>query len=96
MPSRWDIFAGYSYLAPKGTVTTTTLVTTPVEDSLIRAEQTSVTTSVPVTASYDAVNVADCERAYYFNRFVGVQGSGAFTSGASRVPTGATSHEGKR
>ncbi len=30
MPSRWDIFAGYSYLAPKGTVTTTTLVTTTV------------------------------------------------------------------
>jgi hypothetical protein len=23
LPSRWDIFAGYSYLAPKGTVTTT-------------------------------------------------------------------------
>ena len=33
LPSRWDIFAGYSYLSPKGTVTTTTLDGTPVTAS---------------------------------------------------------------
>lgn len=32
-PSRWDIFAGYSYLAPKGTVTTTTPSGAPVSAS---------------------------------------------------------------
>ncbi len=77
MPSRWDIFAGYSYLAPKGTVTTTTLVTTTVTtpDGSFNADaEGTVTTSVPVTASYDAVNVGGIvSGAYYFNRFVGVQ-----------------------
>jgi hypothetical protein len=55
-PSRWDIFLGYSYLAPHGTVATPIVGGT-------------------VTASYDAVNVgALVSGAYYFNRFVGVQG----------------------
>ena len=56
-PSRWDIFAGYSYLAPKGSVTN------------------SPTTGSPTTASYDAVNVGGLfSLAYYFNRYIGVQG----------------------
>ena len=56
-PSRWDIFAGYSYLAPKGTV---------------QVLQPNGTTG-PV--SYDAVNVGGLvSGAYFFNRFVGVQG----------------------
>ncbi|MFZ1938330.1 MAG: hypothetical protein WBA18_02610 [Terracidiphilus sp.] len=56
-PSRWDIFAGYSYLAPKGTV---------------QVPQTGGTTT---PYSYDAVNVGgDFSVAYYFNKFVGVQG----------------------
>ncbi len=33
LPSRWDIFAGYSYLSPKGTVTTTLPDGTPVTAS---------------------------------------------------------------
>jgi hypothetical protein len=33
LPSRWDIFAGYSYLAPSGTVTTTTATGAPVTAS---------------------------------------------------------------
>ncbi len=32
-PSRWDIFAGYSYLAPKGSVSTTSSDGTPVTES---------------------------------------------------------------
>jgi hypothetical protein len=57
-PSRWDIFAGYSYLAPHGTVVTPTAsLTTPT-----------------VTASYDAVNLGGLfSGAYFFNRFVGAQ-----------------------
>jgi hypothetical protein len=55
-PSRWDIFAGYSYLAPHGTVVTPIVAGT-------------------ATASYDAVNLGGLfSGAYYFNRFVGVQG----------------------
>jgi hypothetical protein len=56
-PSRWDIFLGYSYLSPKGSVTT-----------LNPNNQT-------VTASYDQVNVGGVgSYAYFFNRFVGLQG----------------------
>ncbi len=79
LPSRWDIFAGYSYLAPKGTVTTmvpttTSVTTSPSPDSLIVGEAESGGSDVPVTASYDAVNVGGIvSGAYYFNRFVGVQ-----------------------
>jgi len=57
-PSRWDIFAGYSYLAPSGTV------------------QVPQPPSGTVSAyHYDAVNVGGVvSGAYYFNKFVGVQG----------------------
>jgi hypothetical protein len=58
MPSRWDIFLGYSYLSPKGTVNT-------VQPN---AQQT------PVSASYDAVNAGGLfSGAYFFNKFAGVQ-----------------------
>jgi hypothetical protein len=58
-PSRWDIFLGYSYLSPHGTVNTT--------------QPNAANT--PVSASYDAVNVgAAASVAYYFNRYAGVQG----------------------
>ena len=63
-PSRWDIFAGYSYLAPKGTVNTTAPA----------GFLNNSTTPVPVSASYDAVNVGGLfSGAYYFNRHLGVQ-----------------------
>ena len=56
-PSKWDIFVGYSYLAPNGTVTTSPAIGTP------------------ITANYDAVNVGGVfSGAYFFNRYVGVQG----------------------
>ena len=58
-PSRWDIFAGYSYLAPKGTVST------PVPPSI---------SSSPISANYDAVNVGGIvSGAYFFNRYIGAQ-----------------------
>jgi hypothetical protein len=57
-PSRWDIFMGYSYLSPKGTVNT-------VQPN---PQQT------PVSASFDAVNVCGLiSGAYFFNRYAGVQ-----------------------
>jgi hypothetical protein len=57
-PSRWDIFMGYSYLSPKGTVNT-------VQPN---AQQT------PVSASFDGVNVGGLmSAAYFFNRYAGVQ-----------------------
>jgi hypothetical protein len=60
-PSRWDIFAGYSYLAPRGTV------------------NTQYANGTPVSASYDAVNVGGIASvAYYFNRYLGVQGEWDF------------------
>jgi len=60
-PSRWDIFAGYSYLAPRGTV------------------NTQFANGTPVSANYDAVNVGGVASvAYYFNRYVGVQGEWGF------------------
>ncbi len=56
-PSRFDIFAGYSYLAPKGTV------------------QVPQANGITSPFSYDAVNVGGVvSGAYYFNKFVGVQG----------------------
>ena len=55
--SRWDIFLGYSYLSPHGTVDT------PIPDGAI------------VPATYNSVNVGGIGSvAYYFNRFVGLQG----------------------
>ena len=57
-PSRWDIFLGYSYLSPKGTVNT-------VQPN---PQQT------PVSASFDAVNIGGLfSGAYFFNRYAGVQ-----------------------
>jgi hypothetical protein len=56
-PSKWDIFMGYSYLAPRGAVTT------------------SPPTGAPITANYNAVNLGGLfSGAYYFNRYIGVQG----------------------
>lgn len=60
-PSRWDIFAGYSYLAPKGTV-----------DVL----QSNGTTTIPQrfkSMNYGIIGSG----AYYFNKFVGAQVEGA-------------------
>jgi outer membrane protein OmpA-like peptidoglycan-associated protein len=56
--SRWDIFAGYSYLAPKGTV---------------QVEQPDgLGTVIPV--DYKSVNWgAIASGAYYFNKYVGAQ-----------------------
>jgi hypothetical protein len=60
-PSRWDIFLGYSYLAPHGTVNTT------------------IQNGQPVSANYDAVNLGGIASvAYYFNRYLGVQGEWDF------------------
>jgi outer membrane protein OmpA-like peptidoglycan-associated protein len=56
-PSRWDIFAGYSYLAPKGTV---------------EVLQKDGVTVLPVTyksANYGILGSG----AYYFNKYVGAQ-----------------------
>ncbi len=55
--SRWDFFAGYSYLAPKGTV---------------NVPQPNGTT---LPFNYNAVNLGGLfSGAYYFNKYVGVQG----------------------
>jgi hypothetical protein len=69
-PSRWDIFAGYSYLAPKGTV------------------QVPLANGTTAPYSYDAVNVGgDFSVAYYFNKYVGVQGEyGLHEWGNSNFP----------
>ncbi len=57
-PSRWDIFAGYSYLAPRGTV-----------------QVPQAGGADPIGYAYNAVNLGgDFSVAYYFNKFVGVQG----------------------
>src|ERR1039458_9954202 len=56
-PSRWDIFAGYSYLAPKGTVqinTTTPGVTAPHSYDAVNVGGIG-------------------SGSYFFNRFAGVQ-----------------------
>ena len=56
--SRWDIFAGYSYLAPKGTVNVLQPTTPPVTEPF----------------SYDAVDVGGLfSGAYFFNRYIGAQ-----------------------
>src|SRR5579863_10179259 len=60
-PSRWDIFAGYSYLAPKGTV---------------NVLQTDGVTVLPETfKAMDAGLIASGAR--YFNKYVGVQAEGS-------------------
>lgn len=60
-PSRWDIFAGYSYLAPKGTV---------------EVLQNDGVTVLPETfKSMDAGIIGS--GAYYFNKYVGAQVEGA-------------------
>ncbi|MGB0065497.1 MAG: hypothetical protein WBP85_13695 [Terracidiphilus sp.] len=62
-PSRWDIFMGYSYLSPHGTVNTETPNNPP----------------APVSVSYDPVTLGGIfSAAYYFNRHVGVVGEAAF------------------
>jgi hypothetical protein len=60
-PSRWDIFAGYSYLAPKGTV---------------NVLQTDGVTVLPETfKAMDSGLIASGAR--YFNKYVGVQVEGS-------------------
>ncbi len=62
--SRWDIFAGYSYLSPHDTVDTTAPV----------GFLNNSSTPVPVSASYDAVNLGGLfSGSYYITRHVGVQ-----------------------
>jgi len=77
--SRWDIFLGYSYLSPHGTVNTTVSYPPPVR---------------PVTGSYDAVNVGGLfSGAYFFNRYVGLQAEyGLHEWGSSRPGTNIGTH----
>ena len=56
-PSRWDIFAGYSYLAPKGTV---------------NVLQTDGVTVIPRQFSLSPRGVI-ASGTYFFNKYVGVQ-----------------------
>lgn len=60
-PSKWDIFAGYSYLAPKGTVTTPMGQGVP---------------SVPVAYKSDNLGLI-ASAARYFNNYVGAQLEGS-------------------
>ncbi len=69
--SRWDIFAGYSYLAPHGTVQV------PQPDG----------TTAPY--SYNAVNLGGLfSGAYYFNKYVGVQGEFGIHQWGDQDPNG--------
>jgi outer membrane protein OmpA-like peptidoglycan-associated protein len=62
-PSKWDIFVGYSYLAPKGTIDT--------------PYGNPPTSTLPV--SYVSVNGGGIVSiAYYFNKHVGLEGVGDF------------------
>jgi outer membrane protein OmpA-like peptidoglycan-associated protein len=77
--SKWDIFAGYSYLAPYATV------------------QVPQPNGTNVTAAYDAVNVGGLfSGAYFFNRYLGVQGEfglhewGTARSGSTMMLNGET------
>jgi len=56
-PSRWDIFGGYSYLAPRGAVTTLL----PPSTTPVTANYDAVNVGGLISASY------------FFNRYVGVQ-----------------------
>ncbi len=56
-PSKWDIFAGYSYLAPRGAVTT-----------LLPPSTVPVTANYDAVNVGGLLSVS-----YYFNRYVGVQ-----------------------
>ena len=56
-PSRWDIFAGYSYLAPHGTVQ----VEQPVTNAILPVDYKAVNVGEIFSG------------AYYFNRYVGAQ-----------------------
>jgi hypothetical protein len=61
--SKWDIFAGYSYLSPHGSVNTV----------LPDAART------PVSVAYDPVNLGGIfSVAYYFNRHIGIQAETSF------------------
>lgn len=55
---KWDIFLGYSYLSPRGTVDV--------------PQPTSPATTKPF--SYDAINLGGAfSGAYFFNRYLGIQ-----------------------
>ena len=59
--SRWDIFAGYSYLAPKGTV------------QVLQPDGVTTTSVSYKAANYGAI----ASGAYFFNKYVGAQVEGA-------------------
>jgi len=56
-PSRWDIFAGYSYLAPKGTV------------NVLQSDGVTVLPQTFKSMNYGIIGSG----AYYFNKYVGGQ-----------------------
>jgi hypothetical protein len=56
-PSRWDIFAGYSYLAPKGTV------------NVLQSDGVTVLPQTFKSMNYGIITSG----AYYFNKYVGGQ-----------------------
>ena len=60
-PSRWDIFAGYSYLAPKGTV------------QVLQMDGVTTLPQSYKSANYGVI----MSGAYYFNKYVGAQIEGA-------------------
>ncbi|MGB9406153.1 MAG: OmpA family protein [Terracidiphilus sp.] len=69
-PSRWDIFAGYSYLDPHGSLSVTTYPVTGVGRQPVPAAISGITT----VYNYDSVNLGGLfSVAYYFNRYVGAQ-----------------------
>lgn len=71
-PSRWDIFAGYSYLAPKGNVTTPL----PYGNQSVTAGYKAINLGGLFSG------------AYYFNKFVGAQAEYGFHEWGDQNPNG--------
>ncbi len=70
-PSRWDIFAGYSYLRPNGDVIVSTYAPTGVHGLSVNPAAIS---GLIANFNYDSVNLGGLfSGAYYFNRYVGAQ-----------------------
>jgi outer membrane protein OmpA-like peptidoglycan-associated protein len=73
--SKWDIFAGYSYLRPNGTVTFANPYYYEGAGVLTHPQAPPLT----LTGSADDINLgAILSGAYFFNRYVGVQLEGAY------------------